>query len=211
MEDDEKKPFCNNCGKKLEKEDDFCTNCGKSAITPYKRKYKSKINHHIIRIVMFAGTMIILGLVVLNSLQIPLEEDTYSKVVEVGGMTFNIPEDYVLNGSDYRDIGREYGYNQEGATIYYSSYTNGSSSIYIDVAPNSIVTLSESKKNFLNDGRWIVQDTTIGGYFGFKGSLKDSPNDYTFQFEKNGAIISVSTYPYSENDIAKIIADNKLQ
>jgi hypothetical protein len=217
-----KEIFCPNCGTNNKENSTFCKGCGERLSEIHSKSdndsgFVSGNNKILIGfVVLLLIVVAIIGTYAYvtmndndsdtNSDKIPLEDDTYSQVVEVGGMYFNIPEGYVLNKTDYRDIAAENGYNQEGATTFTSIFAKNSSRIFIEVVPKSILTLADSKEVFLNGG-WIVQDMTIGVYSGLKISSKDSPDIYMFKFEKNGALISILTYPSSEKDIAKIIAN----
>lgn len=120
---------------------------------------------------------------------------SYSKAVDVGGITFHIPEDYELKDEDVK-------YN--GSSVAHK-YVKGDSKIRIEVLPNSISlgSLSEYKNDLIAIGG-TTRDATIGGYSGFFSPLNSGGEQ--FIFEKNGAIIQVSVDPFSESDIAKIIS-----
>lgn len=119
--------------------------------------------------------------------------DEFTKQVDVGGVTFYIPEGYSLMSSKYED------------SIYSYMYTSGSSGISFIVTPDAPFTLDMFKQYQEDDG-YITTDTVIGGYSGFKCSSLDSDID-TFYFEKDNAIIGVLITPDFdfETDIAKMI------
>jgi predicted nucleic acid-binding Zn ribbon protein len=194
---DEKRILCNHCGEKILEDDKFCQNCGEN----FNRNNKTEL-----LIVGIIGLIAILALLVgiLSSTQDVVsftEDNLFSNVVEVGGISFNIPKGYVLNGTDYKNIGAENGVNLEGTKLFTSDYVKNSSVISMIVTPNSIQSLTDAKTTFIQDG-WIIQDTTIGGYAGFETS---SSVGYAFVFEKNDALIIVLVTPDLKEDIGKII------
>jgi len=132
------------------------------------------------------------------------EYNSFSQVVNVGGVSFKIPEEYVLDHETQTDMGEDLGYGagKDGSMLYYSIYKNGSSWIHIIVNQDSIVSLEYQKQNQIHNG-YTVQDKTIGGHAGF---VSYKSNGKIFVFEKNGALITIWTEPYSEDYIAKIIS-----
>lgn len=136
--------------------------------------------------------IIIIAIIAIVSVVLLSWLGSYSKAVDVGGITFHIPEGYEL--ADVKE-----GY---GADITHE-YVKGDSKISIYVNPNPIWSLSEFKNNVKSLGT-TVRDADVGGYAGFFSPINNGGEQFTF--EKNGAIIQVSVDPFSENDIAKIIS-----
>jgi len=187
--------FCDKCGEKLLKGDKFCPNCGKS-FEDNKKSNNTNKNLIIVIIALVAILIVIGGILSTN-----LSNNSFSNVVDVGGIEFNIPEDFTLTDSNYNDVGKEYGVNSPGFKMYSSVYENGSSYIGMIVTPYSTRSLADNRISLIQEGN-EVQDTVIGEYSGFKvlGSDKNA-----FVFKKNEAMIYLIVSPDLENDIVKII------
>lgn len=130
-----------------------------------------------------------------NTIYSNIENDEdFSKIVNVGGKSFNIPKGYSLSSS------------KNNNSIYSKLYSKGSSGISILVTPNPLFTLDEFQEYEEKKGFKTV-NMTIGGYSGFE-IIDKSSSIRTFYYEKDGSIISIllsSDFSF-KSTIAKIIS-----
>lgn len=194
--EDKKRIFCSKCGEKLTENDKVCPNCGKS------KGINTKMV--IIGIIALIAIVAIISVVLSTGSEPQTQSiesddgnsinsgnnDALSTVVEIGGISFNIPEGYELADNQYK------------SGIYMYSYKKGSSKIFIIVMPNPPLSLSEYVKESLASG-YYMENEVIGGYSGFIEFTSGVP---TFIYEKNGARVGVGTNPTSTETIAKIIS-----
>lgn len=116
-----------------------------------------------------------------------------SKIVNIRGITFNIPEGYELTSNDSGLYNAIDSYDEV-------SYTKDGSNITIGVYYHDTLSWDEYMEN-INSSAY----ETIGGYSGY---LVDSFSHTTkeFNFGKDEFFIVVKVEPFSESMIEKIIS-----
>ena len=189
--------ICPYCGETIDADSRFCDNCGEEIIdkTNQTTENKSFIEKNKIPLIIIGITALIVFTVVFitssgsTGVLFPLESNE-TQQVEVDGVYFNIPADYMLDPSsvDFSVEGmvfsasKQWKFNLEGITIMIMS---------------SSVPLTDYGDILAANGG---TPTTM---YGHEGYLIEEINCYSFVFEENGKICLISvTSPYIFNEIS---------
>lgn len=189
--------ICPHCGESVDADSEFCDNCGEKIKNEPNKTTENEtfLKKNKIPLIIIGITAIIVLLVVFISsynstgVLFPLESNE-TQSVEVGGVYFNIPADYMLDPSSIN-------FNLEGMVFTASKHWK--------FTTEEIVIMVMSTGRTLDDYTSVL--SANGGaptsMYGHNGYLVEDVNSYSFVFENNGKVCLIFvTSPYIFNEIS---------